>query len=180
MRKLLAWFVERVVSKIGLNYHRDVEPCELDFFQTNDLDGHILCTKTPWQLSNIFIPNKYKHVEIIIGSSEVAGAVTKGVTVRSIESVLAKSSDWAVFQPKKLNTESRSKLKARAIDLADDGLQYDWELVANNDAYYCSEFVVECYNYSTNDKVNYGSSIYPCEIYTDGDNWGMVFEWPIL
>lgn len=165
----------KLVARIGLPYKRKVMRSELSMLGSICRKGDLIFTYSPWKLSNIFIRGDYKHVAMYLNSHSIIEATTiEGVSIADIEHLLSKASKYAVYRTN-LSNEQCDILENVSYDLADDSIEYDYDLDKSNKKYYCSELIYFIYSHIGNYIKFAGTYLTPSDIY-DAVNWGKVYE----
>ncbi len=179
MRKLFAWIIEHIITKIHFPYERELSVEELHFFRMENLRGCVLLTHTPYQLSNWGIKGKYSHCEIIVNDDYIAGATTSGVDLHLISSLLKKSNSWAVLMPRDVDVMNRGLVVVEAVAQTEKSIDYDYEFKPDNKKFYCSEFVMYVYKKAVGSIIDYGKLIHPQELFDDKKSWITIKEYEV-
>ena len=168
--------ISRFIGKFFIPWHRELEVNELELFRQFNFRGMLLVTYTPWSLSNLFIFGKYKHVEMITGTDHSVGARGDGILKRPLSYTLKGIKKYAILQHRHFSEEIRIDMARYAVEISDDGIEYDFELDLENDKYYCSELITYIIEKVTGQKNPYGKKILPSELYKDSKNWNVIYE----
>jgi len=167
--------LSRLISKVSCKYEREIKEDIYETLFKKDLEGCIILTHTPWQLSNLFILGKYKHSEIFVTELHTIGAETSGVNKKHIIKLLKKVDKYAILKPKFATEEDKREAMAAAELMI--GLPYDFEFELDNKGMYCSELIWKCYTQATDRIPNYGKYLYPAEFLEDNESWEVIFEY---
>jgi len=167
-------FFSKLISKIYIPWKREVSFEEMQVFNRLNLRGAVLLTHSPYQLGNLFISGYYGHAEIIVGPNASVAARTDGVHLKKISDVISKCDCYTILLPHDTKQDDRNRVSTLAIELSNKNIPYDFDMSLINNAMYCSEFVVYCYNQVVSEDLAYGKYILPNEIYKDRRRWTVI------
>ena len=103
----------------------------------------IICIKSPYRLTDKFIPGYFGHVGIYLGNSVFAESTQKGV-VYSNSNDFAEGKTFVIIRPKTITNRQNSRMMQ--VLRAQIGKSYDYNFnVESSDRIFCSELIYLVY-----------------------------------
>lgn len=114
--------------------------------------GDLILTKTNWQLSNLFILGRWKHVAMVDNDClHVIEAVDPVVRRIAIAEMLKNKDSFCISRKININKETRETMPIILRQLI--GKEYDFEFDFNPDDFYCSELILAAYLATTRKEI---------------------------
>lgn len=113
--------------------------------------GHVLVSTTYGELSNLFIPGKFRHAAIYVGNGRVVEAIGIGVRNVSIYQFCMTKDLVVLLDNLEANHEQMQLVVTNAISCVGKPYDYDFWIPHEhsnskvNEAFYCAELVWYCY-----------------------------------
>ena len=133
----------KIISEIGLDYEREVNQAELEYFKNFAEPGDIILCFKPWQLGSLFIPGDLDHVGMFTGVNIIDARVNEGVSQHNVKTFLKGYSRYSVFRNPALRDDQKSDLIIEA--LLYEGRKYDPNYMMGAEKVYCSEYIYHVY-----------------------------------
>jgi uncharacterized protein YycO len=146
--KILSWAIEngsKTVSKLHSPWSKKLI-CSHDYLTIikEMRAGDILVSRTKGELGNLFIPEFFKHVAMVISSEFVIEAVSSGVIKTHIFDFIRSKDYICLYRP--ISTIPQETIgNAVSMALSFLGLGYDYTFSTENKRFYCSELVAQSY-----------------------------------
>lgn len=126
-----------LLGKIGV--HRRIQDEQFDLIKNLVMPGDILLSRKKFELSNLFIPGKYKHASLLIMSDIIIEATGDGVKFKSLASFLFDKDHICLLRLKNLNTDELACMKMVGQKIHNK--PYDYYFENSEKAFYCSELI---------------------------------------
>ena len=149
------------------------------------MPGDVLLGRTFGELTNLFIPGKYKHAALFAcGVSDypyAIEAIGTGVQKSDLIDFMLKRDIVGIYRMKGIDY----KQSVDIVELAKKyiGFPYDYEFRSDNKAFYCSEFVYSCYKETIGERFKFemwkrfGSmTVMPSDIARAEEVWQQVWS----
>lgn len=118
---------------------------DVSYIQKYIEPGYIILIRKEWQLSNLFIPGKWKHAAFCNDQNYAIEAVGEGVRRVFISDLLQNSDNFCVLKPIFC---SKDDIKTATLWAENQvGKPYDFRFEGCNRAFYCTELIVHAYSF---------------------------------
>jgi len=107
--------------------------------------GDILLRRYDGYLNTIFTPGFWGHAGIYVGFNQTAHAVGTGTEIEDVLN-FCRCDAICILEVVGLPDKEREIAVQAAIDIASKNIEYDFNFNADNETYYCTEFVDVAYN----------------------------------
>lgn len=112
--------------------------------------GSVIATRTMGEITNLFIPEYFKHVAITTDRGTVIEATTKGVIETDLIDFLLRKDYFAVYLP--LFADLDQMIAACEFAKAQVGKSYDYAFATSDiKSFYCAEIIYASYQVAVGD-----------------------------
>lgn len=157
-----------IIGKLqwGRLRHR-IDARRYDALSKNIEIGDVLLSKSLGRLSNCFIPGFYKHAAICVSPFSVVEATSDGVIETTLFDFCASKDYVKLIKPTRFT-------KDQVIDACDAaygrlGKKYDFIFEDCDEAFYCTELIVDAYVSSTRAMAPMKRNVFGAKVYVPDD-----------
>jgi uncharacterized protein YycO len=143
---IAGWISRHILTKLTNPFNKKhITSRDYRTLKEKCIPGTILLSTTRGEITNLFIPGKYKHAAIVVNENEVTEAVGKGVIRTDLIDFLMTKDYVIALNP--LFAKPSEMKKAAQVAIDQEGKDYDFDIILSDfESFYCSELIYFAYD----------------------------------